>query len=227
MSVRRQSNSKLKKVVKTVRGKRGSVRRTYYVKSNPQAAKNLQSADGARPGFLRRHAGKIVGAAALAGLAYANRNKLAGAASGARIGLKGSGTRMQRAMDAFSMAKAGYASRRGQDAIDFHALRGKEAMRGLASRTGNLRQRATDWRRGTGSDLARHLGSVGGEAAASHIGSRFGQVAGTTVGGLLGGPLGAGIGGFLGGHTGNFLASRHAAPHIARGAGWLAERMRR
>lgn len=211
----------LKKVVKSVRGKHGTVRRTYWVKSN------LKQTEQKGPGFLRRHAGKLVAGAALAGLAYANRNKLAGAARGARIGLSGKGSATQRAMDAFSMAKAGYTARRGQDNIDFHMLRGKDALRRLGAKSGSVRERATAWRRGTGADLARHLSTVGGEAAASHVGARFGQVAGTAVGGMFGGPVGAGVGGFLGGHAGSFLAGRHTAPHIARGAGWLAERMRR
>ena len=228
MTVRRQSNSKLKKVVKTVRGKHGSVRRTYYVQASPKKSGKLQNARMAeqRPGFLRRHAGKLVGAAALAGLAYANRKKLAGAASGARIGLSGKGSAAQRAMDAFSMAKAGFASRRGQDSIDYHMLRGRKAAQSIVG-TSNIRQRATEWRKNTGADLAHHLSTASGEAAASHVGSRFGQVAGTAIGGMFAGPVGASIGGFMGGHVGNFLAGRHAAPHISRGASWLAERMRR
>jgi len=56
---------------------------------------------------------------------------------------------------------------------------------------------------------------------------QFGQVAGTAIGGMFAGPVGASIGGFMGGHVGNFLAGRHAAPHISRGTSWLAERMRR
>lgn len=56
----------LKKVIKTVKGKRGSVKRSYWIKSDPKAGKGGKQ----RPGFLRRHAGKILGLAALAGGAY-------------------------------------------------------------------------------------------------------------------------------------------------------------
>jgi hypothetical protein len=67
----------LKKVIKTVKGKRGSARRAYWVKSDPNAGKK-------KPGFLRRHAGKILGAAALVGGAYlAHRAGATAAAKGA------------------------------------------------------------------------------------------------------------------------------------------------
>lgn len=229
----------LKKVVKTVRGKKGGVRRTYWVKSQEAPPKQ---------GFLRRHAGKLLAGAAIAGLAVANRHKLSGAARGAQMALnahKHSGTQLstsERARDAFRMAKIGYQSNRGMDRVDglmsrarVHAPLARDAaQRGLAkTRAGaqramrNLPEKATAWRRGTGADLAHHLATTGGDAAASHFGSRFGQVAGTAVGGLMGGPAGMAVGGFLGGQAGSFLGSRHAAPHVARGAEWLANRMRR
>lgn len=67
----------LKKVIKTVKGKKGSARRAYWVKSDPNAGKK-------KPGFLRRHAGKILGAAALVGGAYlAHRAGATAAAKGA------------------------------------------------------------------------------------------------------------------------------------------------
>lgn len=68
----------LKKVVKTVRGKRGTVRRSYYVKANEAPKKQ---------GFLSRHKGKIAaGALALGAAALASRHRLAlrGAYHGAR-----------------------------------------------------------------------------------------------------------------------------------------------
>lgn len=68
----------LKKVVKTVRGKRGSVRRTYYVKGSEAPKK---------AGFLRRHAGKLAVGAALVGagvLASRHRLALRGAYHGAK-----------------------------------------------------------------------------------------------------------------------------------------------
>lgn len=75
----------LRKVTKTVRGKKGSVRRSYWVKASG-AVKGAAKAAG---GFVARHKGKIAGAAALAGAAYLgvkHGSKIAGAISGARDG---------------------------------------------------------------------------------------------------------------------------------------------
>lgn len=235
------NRGKLKKVVKNVRGKHGTVRRTYYVKSEvPQ-----------KKGFLRRHAGKLLAGATLAGLAYANRHKLAGAARGAGLALnahKHSGstaTMSERAKDAFRMAKIGYSNNRGMDIADGSLHRARMAFAGTAGQRlrgqraisdarakvpqalNTARTRATEWRRNTGADLAHHMATQGGDVVASHVGSRFGQVAGTTVGGLIAGPAGAAVGAWAGQTAGSFLGSRHAAPHIARGADWLASRMRR
>ena len=58
----------LKKVTKTVRGKKGAVKRSYWVKAK-DAAKGVG-------GFLNRHKGKILGAAALAGTAYLAHKRL-------------------------------------------------------------------------------------------------------------------------------------------------------
>lgn len=72
------SRAGLKKVVKTVRGKRGTVRRAYYVKANEAPKKQ---------GFLSRHKGKLaLGAAAIGAGLLANRHKLAlrGAYHGAK-----------------------------------------------------------------------------------------------------------------------------------------------
>lgn len=52
----------LKKVVKTVRGKKGTVKRSYWVKAQGAASK--------AGGFVKKHAGKIAGAAAVVGGAY-------------------------------------------------------------------------------------------------------------------------------------------------------------
>lgn len=57
----------LKKITKTVKGKKGAVRRSYWVKAK-DAAKGVG-------GFLNRHKGKILGAAALAGTAYLAHRK--------------------------------------------------------------------------------------------------------------------------------------------------------
>jgi len=80
------SRAGLKKVTKVVRGKRGSVKRTYWVKAQ-QAAKGAGS-------FLSRHKGKIAAGAALVGagiLAARHRGAIKGAYHGARIANKGAG----------------------------------------------------------------------------------------------------------------------------------------
>lgn len=185
------------------------------------------------PGFLRRHAGKLVAGAALLGVAALNRHKIAGALQGAKAGHQRSldfGNKTGSAATAhamFQQAKRGWQANRGNDRA---ATAIANAAHGAGQRVkGALptRQGLTDYRRKHGAALTSHLAQVGGEAAASHIGSRFGQVAGTAVGGALLGPAGAGIGGFLGGHAGGFLANRHTASHISRGAERLGAWMQR
>ncbi len=76
----------LKKVVKSVRGKRGSVKRTYWVRT-----KSAASGVGK---FLSKHKGKIAAGAALAGAAYLaskHRGAIKGAYHGARVANKGAG----------------------------------------------------------------------------------------------------------------------------------------
>lgn len=80
------SRAGLKKVVKSVRGKKGVVRRTYWMRASA-AAKGAGK-------FLSRHKGKIAAGAALVGagiLAARNRNAIKGAYHGARIANKGAG----------------------------------------------------------------------------------------------------------------------------------------
>lgn len=201
--------------------------RSYWVGQKAKPKGQLRSqGQPEKPGFLRRHAGKLALGAALVGAAALNRHKLSGAARGAGLAhnaIQHSGEKVglkDRASSMFRMAKTGYMSNRGMDRIDKHTDR----FKGGIQRAG---QHATNYRKGVGADLAHHFASVGGEAAAGHIGSRFGQVAGTAIGGMFGGPAGAGIGGFLGGHAGGFLAGKHTSKHIARGAQALADRMRR
>lgn len=210
----------LKRVRKTVRGKRGSVQRTYWVKANPAkpGMRRLKNADagpnGQRPGFLRRHAGKIAAVAGLAGAAYATskvarghwggNTAIAGAIRGASLAhhiRSGSGSTLsERAKGMFRMARAGYAFNRAQHT------------------PGRMSRAVTDWRRGVGSDLAQHLAESGGHAAAGHIGAR--------VGGMVGGLLGP-VGSFVGSQAGGFLASRYGGKHITRGAQRIAEYLRR
>lgn len=221
------SRAGLRKVVKTVKGKKGIVRRSYWVKSGQQPKPGRralnQNAQPQKEGFLRRHAGKLAVGAALLGAAALNRHKLAGAARGAGLALNAhkhhelaGGAKhslREKARDAFGMAKMGYESNRGMDRIDAH--------------TANLGGKARDWRRGTGAALANHLTDVGGHAAAQHIGGRAGGMAGSAIGGLLAGPLGAQLGGFVGGHAGSFLANRHTSHHIIRSGERLAAWMKR
>lgn len=207
----------LKRVRKTVRGKRGSVQRTYWVKANPAkpGTRKLRGDNKApRPGFLQRHAGKIAAVAGLAGAAYTaskvarghwgGNTAVAGAIRGASLANSahsGSGSKLsERAKDMFRMARAGYASNRAQQT------------------PGRMGKALTDWRRGVGSDLAQHLAESGGHAAAGHIGSR--------VGGMVGGLLGP-VGSFFGSQAGGFLASRYGGKHITRGAQRIAEYLRR
>lgn len=212
----------LKKVTKTVRGKKGVVRRSYWVKANPNqksGQRSLRQEGAPKQGFLARHGGKLAVGAALLGAAALNRHKLMGAARGAGLALnahKHSGQNtplVERARDAFRMAKVGYGANRGMDRIDKH--------------TANISGRVRDWRRKTGSDLAAHLTGVGGHAALEYAGGRAGGAAGSAIGGVLAGPVGAQLGGFIGGHAGSFLATRHGSRHVISAAERLAQRMRR
>jgi hypothetical protein len=227
----------LKKVQKTVRGKHGSVKRSYWVKSNPKQLKN-QGPPG-QPGFLRRNAGKLALGAAAVGLAVLNRHKI-GAAIGAAREMHGRAkaggwNAATTAHAMFSKAKVGWNGARDQDKTALRlAGAGQNAVdrvRGAGQRARAAvpaaRQAVTNYRRTVGADLAGHMTRVGGEAAASHIGSHFGTVAGTALGGFAAGPVGAGVGGFLGGHAGGFLANRHTEKHINRAANWAVDRLRR
>ena len=76
----------LKKVTKSVQGKKGTVRRSYWVKA--------QDAVKSAGRFLGRHKGKIAAGAALAGaaaLAVRNRGAIKGAYRGASIANRASG----------------------------------------------------------------------------------------------------------------------------------------
>jgi hypothetical protein len=79
------ARSGLKKVVKTVKGKKRSVKRTYWVKAQGAAGK----AGGAVRGFAQRHSGKlkvVAGLAALAGVAY-GAHRASSVAHGVRSGI--------------------------------------------------------------------------------------------------------------------------------------------
>jgi hypothetical protein len=227
----------LKKVQKTVRGKRGSVKRSYWVKSNPKESKPRLRAQGEepkKPGFLRRHAGKIAIGAATVGLLALNRHKIGGALKGiaeARRQSKsgeGNGFRGDAAHGVFAKAREGWAANRSKDVTAQRMTQGAaEGMKRMGERTAQTREKVTAYRRTVGADLAGHMTRVGGEAAAHHIGSHFGTVSGTALGGMAAGPMGAGIGGFLGGQAGGFLANRHTEKHITRAANWVVGRLQR
>lgn len=80
----------LTKVTKSVKGKKGMVRRSYWVRGTDavkSGAKKLGS-------FVNRHKGKIAGAAALAGAAYLGMrhgSQIKGALSGAHKAFSGGG----------------------------------------------------------------------------------------------------------------------------------------
>lgn len=207
----------LKKVVKTVKGKKGSVKRSYWVKSNPKA---VQARGGKgqekQPGFLRRHAGKIaLGAAALAGGAYLAHKKLSGGGQAKTW----SGSIANKA-NVWQGSVAHTGPKTAPSAFD----RARSALR---DKVAPAQHKAREYRRTVGADLAGHMTRVGGEAAAHHIGSHFGTISGTALGGMVSGPVGAGIGGFLGGHAGGFLANRHTEKHINRAANWAVGRLQR
>lgn len=94
----------LKKVIKTVRGKKGTARRTYWVKSAAQKV----------GGFLNKHKGKIAVGAAVAGaglLASRHRLALRGAYHGAKAmhqenrAIHSGNLRFGRGMSALQQAK--------------------------------------------------------------------------------------------------------------------------
>lgn len=77
----------LTKVTKNVKGKKGMVRRSYWVRGK-EAAKSGAKKIG---GFLNKHKGKIAAGAALAGAAYMgvkHGSKISGAYHGAKAGIK-------------------------------------------------------------------------------------------------------------------------------------------
>ena len=206
----------LKKVTKTVKGRKGTVRRSYWVKASQAAKKGRPVAQQKQPGFLRRNAGKIVGGLALAGAAaYGLHRMRKGGGS-----LLGSGkTPLQ-----LGSGEGHTAFREPEHRAPTARERANERVR---KAWGNAREHFTNWRRGEGAKLAEHMTHVGGDAAAEHIGSYAGSRLGGAFGTALGGGIGGAMGSFLGGHAGSFVARGRAAPHIKRGAEWVSNRMRR
>lgn len=211
------NRSGLRKVTKSVKGKHGSIRRSYWVKSNQKTTNQNQ------PGFIRRNAGKIViGAAALAGAAYLVHHGLKnrGMIENAKPIWNGS---IAHAHNMPNIATGSSAHHRGAQ----ESMQSRSTFRDAKAAILNMKGRAQDYRRTVGADLGRHLATTGGDALASHVGARFGGIAGTAVGGFVGNLPGAAAGGFVGQQAGSYLASRHAAPHIQRGAEWLHKRLSR
>lgn len=100
----------LTKVTKNVKGKKGMVRRSYWVRGKDAVKAGAKKLGG----FVSKHKGKIAGAAALAGAAYLgvkHGSKISGAYHGAKAGLKHTnalagvlGTKASRKEKAFGMA---------------------------------------------------------------------------------------------------------------------------
>ena len=207
----------LRKVVKTVKGKKGTVRRSYWVRSapsGPAGARTLRRAQSPqRESFLKRHAGKIAAGAALLGAAALHKHKLTGAAHGVQRSLsKTKGSAVERATKAFSAAKRGYESQRGKDRIDAFTKRlapgVKSAKRASAS-------------------LVGHLVSNAGSALANHAGSAAGSYAGSALGGMFGGPLGAHVGGIVGSHVGEWFSERHVNGRLQAAGAKIKKRARK
>ncbi len=158
------ARSGLKKVVKTVKGKKGTVKRSYWVKAQGAAGK-AKSAVG---GFARRHstALKVVGGvAALAGLAY-----------GAH--------RAPALMASARMARAGYSAAREVGGTRMQAL-------GIAGRAGRLTNRAhggSEWGQAVGGAAASAKQAVGDRAALAGMrAQRAGGKAAAYIGGTRAG----------------------------------------
>ena len=131
----------LTKVTKNVRGKKGMVRRSYWVRGKDAVkagAKKLGS-------FVSRHKGKIAGAAALAGAAYLGTrhgSQIGGALSGARWALSGggrsllgnvreaaaAGARLGRWRDSARMNRIGGAVRSATGAVSSRAAKAGSAI---------------------------------------------------------------------------------------------------
>jgi len=202
----------LKKVTKTVKGQKGTVRRSYWVKASQAARKGKPVKQQKQPGFLRRHAGKIIGGIALAGAAAYGAHRLAKGLNGKPALQLGPGS-----------SSSGHSATSGGS----QSTARQQAEKRVRQAWGTARERFTEWRRGEGAKLAQHMMHVGGDAAAEHIGSHIGSRVGGAVGTAVGGGAGGAVGSFLGGHAGSLVARGRAAPHIKRGAEWVANRMQR
>lgn len=208
----------LKKVQKTVKGQKGTVRRSYWVKANQVSKHGKPAAQQKQPGFLRRNAGKIVGGLALAGAAAYGLHRAH--KSGGMGNLLGAGKKT------LQLGSGVGASAHHEPANRTPTAREK-ANEHVRNAWGKARQGFTEWRKGEGAKLAHHMTHVGGDAAAEHIGSYAGSRLGGALGTAMGGGAGGAMGSFLGGHAGGFVARGRAAPHIKRGAEWVANRMQR
>jgi len=208
----------LKKVTKTVKGRKGTVRRSYWVKASQAAKKGRPVAQQKQPGFLRRNAGKIVGGLALVGATAYGLHRAH--KSGGIDRLLGRGKSPPSLLNP-------HASNPFHETGDHKPSARERANERVRKAWGNAREHFTNWRRGEGAKLAEHMTHVGGDAAAEHIGSYAGSRLGGAFGTALGGGVGGAMGSFLGGHAGSFVARGRAAPHIKRGAEWVSNRMRR
>lgn len=207
----------LKKVTKTVKGQKGTVRRSYWVKASQAAKHGKPAAQQKQPGFLRRNAGKIVGGLALAGAAAYGLHRMHKGGAGNLLG--GGKTPLQ--------LGSGHGDSAHHEPTERKPSARERANERVRKAWGTARERFTEWRRGEGAKLAHHMTHVGGDAAAEHIGAYAGSRLGGAIGTAFGGGVGGAMGSFLGGHAGSFVARGRAAPHIKRGAEWISNRMQR
>lgn len=209
----------LKRVIKTVKSKKGTARRTYWVKSDPKKGKvslRHQGLHENRPGFVRRHAGKILAGAALVGaLAYGNRHALKrahelGSAAHRRIKSSGESVRaVDHAKAVFGMARLGFREgnlRAAQNGSRF-------ARANLSLMAPNRMQRATAALGRAGSRAAGVAGRVAKSEAARAMGGQLFSTAAGAAGTALLGPMGG---------TVASMAADHFGGHLVRGATSLA-----
>lgn len=222
----------LKKVQKTVKGQKGTVRRSYWVKANQVSKHGKPTAQQKQPGFIRRNAGKIVGGLALAGAAAYGMHRMS---KGGKVWSGSLAHASNKANTWHGSVAHGHELGDGKShttARESAINKVRDSWAGArqsfsAAREKGIGGRLTDWRRGEGAKLAHHMAHVGGDAAAEHVGSYAGSRLGGALGTAMGGGVGGAMGSFLGGHAGGLVARGRAAPHIKRGAEWVANRMQR
>ena len=172
----------LKKVTKTVKGRKGTVRRSYWVKASQAAKKGRPVAQQKQPGFLRRNAGKIVGGLALAGAAAYGLHRMR----------KGGGSLL-------GSGKAPTARERANERVRKAWGNAREHFTNW--RRGEGAKLAEHMTHVGGDAAAEHIGS--------YAGSRLGGALGTALGGGVGGAMGSFLGGHAGSFVARGRAAPH------------------